>query len=79
MIALAIMNDGLELRKAMPHICTFYIAAFWFISKYDERVIEEGQMPGLYPLKRVKPEMIFFGLALLVFFSTFVWNTMRIK
>lgn len=79
MIALAIMNDGLELRKAMPHICTFYIAAFWFISKYDERVIEEGFMPGLYPLKKVKPEMMFFGLSALVFFSTIVWNTMRIK
>lgn len=78
MLALAVMNDGLELRKAMPHICTFYIAAFWFISKYDNRAIEEGRMLGLYPLKRVKPEIILFGLALIVFLSTFAWDTMRI-
>ena len=78
MVALAVWIDGLELRKAMPHICTFYIAAFWFISKYDKRVTEEGHLSGLYPLKKVKPEILLFGLAMLVFFSTFVWNTMRI-
>lgn len=78
MLALAVMNDGLELRKAMPHICTFYLAAFWFISKYDERASVEESAPRLYPLTAVKPQRILFGLAVLVVFSTFVWNTMRV-
>ena len=77
MIALAIMNDGLELRKAMPHISTFYIAAFWFISEYDERTETEERVPPLYPLPKVKPEIVLFGLSMFVFFATFVWDTMR--
>lgn len=78
MFALAVMNDGLELRKAMPHICTFYIAAFWFVSKYDDRAAVEESVPRLYPLMTVKPQRVMFGLAALVVLSTFVWNTMRI-
>lgn len=77
MLALAVMNDGLELRKAMPHICTFYIAAFWFVSKYDQRAAVEGSAPRLYPVVAVKPQRIMFGLAVVVVLSTFVWNTMR--
>jgi hypothetical protein len=77
MLALAIMNDGLELRKAMPHISTFYMAAFWFISKYDERVEKEQCVPTLYPLPKAKPERVLFGTALFVIFASFVWNTMR--
>jgi len=77
MLALAIMNDGLELRKAMPHISTFYMAAFWFISKYDERAEEEQCAPALYPLPKVKPERVLFGTALFVIFATFAWDTMR--
>lgn len=77
MLALAVMNDGLELRKAMPHISIFYIVAFWFINKYDNCVLEEERMFGLYPLKKVKPDIMLIGLAMFVFFSTFVWNTMR--
>ena len=77
MLALAIMNDGLELRKAMPHISTFYMAAFWFISKYDERVEKEQCVPTLYPLPKEKPERVLFGTALFVIFASFVWNTMR--
>ena len=77
MLALSIMNDGLELRKAMPHISTFYLAAFWFISEYDECAKKEQGVPALYPLPKAKPEIILFGLTLLVVFSTFVWDTMR--
>lgn len=77
MLALAVMNDGLELRKAMPHICTFYIAAFWFISHYDDRAAVEESTPRLYPFVTVKPQRIMFGLAVIVALSTFVWNTMR--
>ncbi len=77
MLALAVMNDGLELRKAMPHISTFYIAAFWFISKYDESATLKKNIPALYPFPKMKPEIVLFGTAIFVFLSTFVWNTMR--
>ncbi len=77
MLALAVMNDGLELRKAMPHISTFYLAAFWFISEYDERAEKEQSTPALYPVLKAKPEIVLFGLTLFVIFSTFVWDTMR--
>jgi hypothetical protein len=65
------------LRKAMPHISTFYMATFWFISKYDERVEKEQCVPTLYPLPKAKPERVLFGTALFVIFASFVWNTMR--
>ena len=77
MLALAIMNDGLELRKAMPHISTFYMAAFWFLSKYDEKALQEDKTPALYPLPKAKPEIVLFGTAMFVILSTFVWDTMR--
>lgn len=77
MLALAIMNDGLELRKAMPHISTFYIAAFWFLCEYDERAEKEQSIPALYPFPKVKPELLLFGTTLFVIFATFVWDTMR--
>ncbi len=77
MLALAVANDGLELRKAMPHISTFYIAAFWFISKYDNCSVRSEEKAELYPFPKVKLEVVLFGTALFVFFSTFIWNTMR--
>lgn len=77
MLALSIMNDGLELRKAMPHISTFYMAAFWFISEYDGRAVMEKKAPPLYPAPKAKPESVLFGAALFVVFATFVWDTMR--
>lgn len=77
MLALAVMNDGLELRKAMPHISTFYLAAFWFISEYDERAEREQKMPSFYLFPKAKPEIVLFGTALFVFFASFVWGTMR--
>jgi hypothetical protein len=35
MSALAYLIDGLELRKALPHMPFVYIVAFWFLDKYD--------------------------------------------
>lgn len=77
MIALAIMNDGLELRKAMPHISTFYMASFWFLSEYDERAEMEQTAPRLYPVPKAKPEIVLFGTAMIVVFATIAWDTMR--
>lgn len=39
MSALAYLIDGLELRKALPHMPFIFIVAFWFLDKYDNRVI----------------------------------------
>ena len=39
MASLIFLMDGLELRKAMPHIPFVYIIAFWFLDKYDNRII----------------------------------------
>lgn len=30
-LALILIQDGLELRKGIPHVCAFYLAAFWFL------------------------------------------------
>lgn len=35
MIGLCIVVDGLELRKAMPHIPLFILAAFWYMDRFD--------------------------------------------
>lgn len=39
MSALAYLIDGLELRKAMPHMPYVFIVAFWFLDKYDNKLI----------------------------------------
>ncbi len=40
MSALAYLIDGLELRKALPHIPFVYIIAFWFMDRYDREIIK---------------------------------------
>jgi len=40
MAALAYLIDGLELRKSLPHMPFVFIIAFWFLDKYDNRVIK---------------------------------------
>ena len=39
MMALALLLEGLELRKALPHIPIVFIIAFWFLDKYDNKII----------------------------------------
>lgn len=75
MAALAVMNDGLELRKSMPHLSTFYMGAFWFLSKYDEQAVKENKMPILYPAPRARPEIVLFCTALFIIISSVIWNT----
>lgn len=72
MAALAVVNDGLELRKALPHIPTFYCAAFWFVSKYDKPTEEKVGYP--VPLK---PTSVFYLVVTIVFVSSLIWDTMR--
>ena len=66
MMALALLLEGLELRKALPHIPIVFIIAFWFLDKYDNKIIV---------FKRSKQFKLFFKfsmflLAMIILF----WN-----
>ena len=39
MSALTIIMEGLELRKALPHLPFVFIIAFWFLDKYDNKIL----------------------------------------
>ncbi len=39
MSALAFLLEGLELRKALPHMPIVFIIAFWFLDQYDNKFI----------------------------------------
>ena len=77
MAGLAVVNDGLELRKALPHIPTFYCAAFWFVSKYDNQKEDKGSEIVGYSVPYLKPTTVFYFLVIIVFASTLLWDTMR--
>lgn len=77
MVALAIMNDGLELRKSMPHIPIFYMATFWFISKYDENIETNADTSLRYIVPYIRTNYICILTACFVFLATFIWNSMR--
>ena len=57
MFGLIFLIDGLELRKAMPHIPMVYIVAFWFLDKYDR---------GLIDMERKKEFQIFFYISMVI-------------
>ena len=38
-IALTLLIEGLELRKALPHMPIVFIIAFWFLDKYDNKIM----------------------------------------
>lgn len=66
MLALIFLIDGLELRKAMPHIPIIFVISFWFMDQYDRKIIR------LKKIKRFKQFFQFsiFLLVLLIFY----WN-----
>ncbi len=57
MFGLIFLIDGLELRKAMPHIPMVYIVAFWFLDKYDR---------GLINIEKKKRFQTFFYVSMLI-------------
>ena len=66
MIALAFLMDGLELRKAIPHIPFVFIIAFWFLDKYDNNIIQ---------FKRIKRFKHFVKFSMfLIILIIFAWN-----
>ena len=74
MLGLALVNDGLELRKSMPHIPIVIMAAFWYMSQYDEDADYDIQQTPYY----VWSIRSFSVCAIAVFVLTIFWNTLRI-
>jgi len=66
MFALILLMDGLELRKALPHIPIVFVIAFWFLNQYDTKKIQ---------FKNVKRFEWFFNFSLLILtLLMFYWN-----
>ncbi len=40
MFSLIFLIDGIELRKSMPHIPFFFLIAFWFLDKFDNKQLD---------------------------------------
>ena len=70
MIGLCLVVDGLELRKAMPHVPLFILAAFWYMDRFD-RDTDEGIRATPYYY------WTYMGMRIsiiVVFVLTLVWN-----
>ena len=73
-ICISVVNDGIELRKSMPHIPTFILCAFWFMSEYDEGADEDIRRTPYYR----KVNFLFNMSVVVLFFATFIWSTYRL-
>ncbi len=66
MVSLIFILDGLELRKAMPHMPFVYITSFWFLDKYDNKIIK---------IKKVKFfRSFFYSFIIILIILIFYWN-----
>lgn len=68
-IAIAVANDGLEVRKSFPHYSMFFLAVFWTLDYFDNKCDSERE---LRLIKR-----LFWGCSIIVFVSSLLWNTLR--
>lgn len=75
MLGLAVALDGLELRKAMPHVPLFIVAVFWFLDRCDRNLASEATKSDSFLWTR----RIFKGSLMAVFFAVLVWNTLKVK
>ncbi len=66
MSALTFLMDGLELRKALPHIPIVYVISFWFLDKYDRKIIQ-FKKPKIF-------ELFFKSLLFILILLMFYWN-----
>ena len=73
-ICISVVNDGIELRKSLPHIPTFILCAFWFMSEYDEGADEDIRRTPYYR----KVNFLFNMSVVVLFFATFIWSTYRL-
>ncbi|NEW61433.1 hypothetical protein GSY74_09080, partial [Sulfurovum sp. bin170] len=66
MASLIFILDGFELRKGLPHIPFVFVIAFWFLDKYDRKIIH---------FKNKKRFRIFFNFSMFFFtLIIFYWN-----
>ena len=68
-IAIAVANDGLEVRKSFPHYSMFFLAAFWTLDYFDNKCDGERE------LRLVK--QLFTYCSIIVFVCSLLWNTQR--
>lgn len=48
MVGLCLTFDGLELRKAMPHVAIYILVAFWYMDKFDKDTDENIRATPYY-------------------------------
>jgi hypothetical protein len=70
---LSVALDGLELRKAMPHVPLSILASFWFLSFSDKRLENEDRVSSF----TVWTKRQFAATVLVAFGAALVWNTMK--
>ena len=68
------MHALIEARKAFPHIPTFILCAFWFMSEYDEGADEDIRRTPYYR----KVTFLFNMSVVVLFFATVIWSTYRL-
>jgi len=66
MLALTFLMEGLECRKAIPHIPIVFIIAFWFLDQYDRKVIQFK--------KRKKIQRLFKFSSFILILLILYWN-----
>lgn len=72
MAGLCIVFDGLELRKAMPHVSFFILAAFWYMDRFDRDTDEEIRATPYY----YWAYMWMRASIVVVFVLTLTWNVL---
>lgn len=73
MLGLSISLDGLELRKAMPHVPFFVLTAFWYLDQLDNETDETVTSSSSYIWSR----KLYYVCMFIVFIAVSVWNTLN--
>ena len=68
-VAIAVANDGLEVRKSFPHYSMFFLAAFWTIDYFDNNSDSERELRLM--------KLFFTYCSALVFVCSLLWNAIR--
>lgn len=75
MVGLMLVLDGLELRKAIPHVPFFILASFWFMSEYDEDADDEIQSTPYYIWSNREYNVCIIATIIIAI----VWNVIRVN
>ena len=72
-VGLSVALDGLELRKALPHVPLSIMASFWYLSVWDKK-LENEKADSLSRIWAIRQFVI---TLCVVFGAVLVWNTMK--